>query len=415
MESYILGRSVTIDDLLTKHASEEKVFLFSGRRPKLAFEPKASLTMYWNDIDLKKIKDFCDISQLENNLIIGFFSYDLGLYINKVNPKNKTDLPLVQLHSFESWIEEDNNQAVIKYHDKKFLESINSLATQPKRKINPLKTNDGFKPTWDIHRYQTAFDRTKKYIESGDVYQINLSYPLSAVSESGAKDIFIQTQKSNQAAMTGLFQSAEFDLISLSPETFINIEGRHIETFPIKGTRAKKKNVSDEQLESSLINDKKERAELNMISDLLRNDLSIVCKPSSVKIRSRRNTTRLSQVIHTYSHITGELNPDISSVEALLKIFPGGSISGCPKKRALEVIDELEEYSRGPYTGSLFTLEANDNLEANILIRTLVKQGRNLSLPVGGGIVFDSKCQDEYQETLDKALSITQVFNQKVM
>jgi anthranilate/para-aminobenzoate synthase component I len=211
--------------------------------------------------------------------------------------------------------------------------------------------------------------------------------------------------------MAGLFQTDDFDLISLSPETFIRVGNRHIETFPIKGTQAKRKGVSDELVENSLINNSKERAELNMISDLLRNDLSIVCQPDSVKIKSERKTTSLSRVIHTYSHITGELNSGISSVQALLKIFPGGSISGCPKKRALEIIDEIEEYSRGPYTGSLFTLDAEDNLEANILIRTIIKEGDSMSLPVGGGIVFDSEYQSEYQETLDKAASITEVFD----
>jgi para-aminobenzoate synthetase component 1 len=147
-----------------------------------------------------------------------------------------------------------------------------------------------------------------------------------------------------------------------------------------------------------------------MISDLLRNDLGIVCRPGSVEIKSKQNTTKLKKVIHTYSHIVGELVPEVSSIEALLSIFPGGSISGCPKKRALEIIDELEDYSRGPYTGSLFTLDPVGNLESNILIRTLIKEGDKISLPIGGGIVFDSKSHSEYQETLDKSHSIIKTF-----
>jgi para-aminobenzoate synthetase component 1 len=326
-------------------------------------------------------------------------------------PKNKTDFPLVILYSFENWAEEEGGRMVVNYRDEKFLESIKRSVNRPRRRIRQLRTKNGFKPFWDREKYKTAFDKAKRYIKSGDVYQINLSYPLYAISDSAAKDIFVQTQAVNQATMAGVFQSDDFDLISLSPETFINIENRYVETFPIKGTRAKRDNISDDLVESSLVNDKKERAELNMISDLLRNDLGIICKPGSVKIKSTRNTTRLSKVIHTYSHITGELNPDMSPIEALLNISPGGSISGCPKKRALEIIDELEEYPRGPYTGSLFTLDAEDNLEASILIRTVVKKGNNLSLPVGGGVVFDSEYRTEYQETLDKASSITEAFD----
>lgn len=410
MKSYTLDPEVTINNLVEKYKGKEKLCLFFGRRPKFAFDPVKSLTLFWDDIDVNKIKNFCDDAQSKNNLIIGFFSYDLGLHTHKLTPKNKTGFPLVQLYSFENWVEENNGRIVVNYRNVEFLKTIKHLANAPREDSLPVKENVHFKPAWNIERYKIAFDKVEKYIKSGDVYQINLSYPLTAISDSDAKDIFVQTQKVNKAVMAGLFQSADFDVISLSPETFINIEGRRIETFPIKGTRPKKKNVSDELVAYDLVNDKKERAELNMISDLMRNDLSIVCKPSSVKVKSRQNTTNLSQVIHTFSHINGELNTGVSSIDALLKIFPGGSISGCPKKRAIEVIDELEEYSRGPYTGSLFTLDPKDNLEANILIRTLIKKGKNISLPVGGGIVFDSKCQDEYQETLDKALSITEAF-----
>lgn len=411
MKSYIFESSTIINDLVERYSARGKLFLLLGKRPKLAFNPSASLILNWNDMDIEKIKKFCGSEQSKNNLIIGFFSYDLGLYANRISSKNKTDLPMAILYSFENWLEEDNSHAVVKYRDEMFLKSIKQLVNGSKRHAQRLRTKGGFKPAWSPEKYKTAFDKAKKYIKSGDVYQINLSYPLLADSDSEAKDIFVQAQQINQAAMGGIFQADNFDLISLSPETFINIKDRCIETFPIKGTRGKKKNISDDLIENKLVNDKKERAELNMISDLLRNDLSIVCKPNSVKIKSSRNTTRLSKVIHTYSHITGELTPDTSSIEALLKVFPGGSISGCPKKRALEIIDGLEEYPRGPYTGSLFTLDSEDNLEANILIRTLVKKDKSISLPVGGGIVFDSKCQTEYQETLDKASSIIEAFD----
>ncbi len=411
MKSYIFEYPITINNLIEKYSGQEKLFLLLGSRSKLAFNPGASLALHWNNISIEKIKDFCSSEQAKNNLIIGFFSYDLGLHTHGVVPKNKTDFPLALLYSFENWIEEDDGQLIVKYHDEKFLELIKQSAGRSKKNVRrPLEKNE-FKPSWDRAKYKTAFDKAKRYIKSGDVYQINLSYPLYAISDSEAKDIFVQTQAVNQAAMAGLFQADDFELISLSPETFINIEDRLIETFPIKGTRSKKKNISDDLIENDLINDKKERAELNMISDLLRNDLSIVCRPSTVKIKSRQNTTKLSKVIHTYSHIAGELNSGISSIEAMLKIFPGGSISGCPKKRALEIINELEEYPRGPYTGSLFTLDPEDNLEANILIRTLLKRGKSISLPVGGGIVFDSEYRTEYQETLDKASSIIEAFN----
>ena len=411
MESYILGRGARINDLVEKCEENKKLCLFSGRRPKLGFEPDTSLTMGWNDINIRKIEDFCLESQRKSHLVIGFFSYELGLYTHRLNPKKRSDFPLVQLYSFENWVEEENDKTIVRYKSENFLKNIENLIKKSPRTKKHLKLDGPFRPEWDINTYKAKFETVKKYIKSGDIYQMNLTYPLSAVCESDPKDIFLQAQKINQASMAGLFQANDFELISLSPETFINIENGRIETFPIKGTKARSKDISTEQIENDLMNDKKEQAELNMISDLLRNDLSIICKPRSVKIESRKNTARLRKVIHTYSHITGELDQSVSPIQALISIFPGGSITGCPKKRALEIIDGLEEYPRGPYTGSLFTLDPQDNLEASILIRTLVKKGSSLSLPVGGGIVFDSNYRGEYKETLDKASSVIEVFD----
>ena len=411
MKSYILPGGIKISDLVEKYTSAEKLYVFQGRRPKLAFAPKDSLSLSHEDINFDKIIDFCQDNRENNNLVIGFLSYELGLYGHQLTLKNKSNFPAVELYSFANWVEEEDGAAVVKYQDENFLNTIKNLAKQPSREIKPIKLDALFQPKWDIKTYKDKFEKTKKYIESGDIYQMNLTYPLSAVCASDAKDIYIKAQKANQATMAGLFQSDDFDLISLSPETFINIEGRQIETFPIKGTRAKNTKISNKQIENELVNDSKEQAELNMISDLMRNDLGIICKPNSVKIKSRQNITRLRRVIHTYSHITGELDTELTPVEAILKILPGGSISGCPKKRALELIDKLEDYPRGPYTGCLFTLDPQDNLEANILIRTLIKQDSSLTLPVGGGIVFDSKYEDEYKETLDKASSIIEAFD----
>lgn len=410
MQSYVLNQSVNLVDLVKRSRNDEDLYLLTGKRPKLAFNPVSSLTLYWHDIDINKIKDFCDRSQSNNQLVVGFFSYELGLHTHNLTSKNKPQLPIVQLYSFEDWLEENDGKVEVKYQNSEFLETVKKWAEKPEVTPSSLATDTAFEPAWNIARYKTAFDKVKNYIKSGDIYQINLTYPLVATTASNTKNIFTQLQESNQANMAGLFQAPDFDLISLSPETFINITGGHIETFPIKGTRAKKEGVEDDLIIKDLLNDKKERAELNMISDLLRNDLSIVCKPDSVKIRSNQKTTKLDRVIHTYSHITGEVNAGVSSIEALIKVFPGGSISGCPKKRALEIIDEVEEYSRGAYTGSLFTLDPEDNLDANILIRTLIKKDQTISLPIGGGVVFDSTCQNEYQETLDKSLSITSAF-----
>lgn len=410
MKSSTLKYPYLLSDLAGVFSDETNLCYLSGKRPKMAFKPVSSLTLNWENVDLDKIKSFCRNEQSKNNLLIGFLSYDLGFYIHKIKPKNKTVFPLVKIYSFDNWIEKKEDKLVINWHDKNFFELIKKTANKSRIVPKALKLRSPFEPSWDIERYKIAFDKTKDYIRTGDIYQLNLAYPLTAVCDSSAEDIFGHIIRTNNVPMSGLFQASDFDIISFSPETFISIEKKYIETFPIKGTRAKVEGLSETTTINRLLSDRKEQAELNMISDLLRNDLGIVCKPGSVRIKSKKNTTSLNRIIHTYSHIIGELKPEISSIDALLGVFPGGSISGCPKKRAIEIIDELEEYSREAYTGSLFSLDPQDRLEASILIRTLIKKGRKISLPVGGGIVFDSKYKSEYQETIDKSLPIINSF-----
>jgi para-aminobenzoate synthetase component 1 len=149
-----------------------------------------------------------------------------------------------------------------------------------------------------------------------------------------------------------------------------------------------------------------------MITDLLRNDLAKVSRPGSVKIIEKRSIQKLTSVIHTYSKISAKLNENVSPIEALISMFPGGSVTGCPKKRAMEIIDELEPISRSAYCGSMVCISPDGNLDSSILIRTIIKKGSRLVLPVGGGIVFDSNQENEYQETLDKAASIIDCLRQ---
>jgi len=409
MKSNLNNYKGSLADLFYQSGGEDNLCFVSGQKPKLAFGPSDTLKQTWQDIDLAKIKRFCAKHQAKKNLIIGIFSYDLGLYLHGINPKNKSGLPLAHLYAFENYLEEDDG-IKITHKDPGYAAYVRDIASKPLKTGGEITLKKPFRPKWNKTGYRKAFSKAKEYIKDGDIYQINLSYPMFAKSNSAPADIFNRLLDKNRAVRAGFFDADDHQIISMSPETFININGRKILTFPIKGTRRRSPNVGDKAVIKQLLSDKKELAELNMITDLLRNDLSIVCRPDSVKIKSKRKIAKLARVIHTYSHIAGELSPEVSTIDALLKMFPGGSISGCPKKRAIEIIDELEDSARGTYTGSLFSLEPNGNLEANLLIRTIIKRGSELTLPVGGGIVYDSNSENEYQETIDKSLSITSAF-----
>ena len=209
----------------------------------------------------------------------------------------------------------------------------------------------------------------------------------------------------NKADFTAYMECGDFEILSASPERFIKISENVIETFPVKGTRPRGKNKEeDEMLKKELLESEKEKAELSMITDLLRNDMGKVCAIGSVKVIDPRIARAYTFVWHTYSHIKGILADGVSKMDALTSMFPGGSITGCPKKRAMEIIAELEWKQRGIYTGAIGYKEGEE-LNFNIAIRTIIKKGNKAYLSVGGGIVYDSTEDGEYEETLHKAKS----------
>ena len=202
--------------------------------------------------------------------------------------------------------------------------------------------------------------------------------------------------------MAYLEVSADLQILSASPERFIKTDGKMIHTYPIKGTVARGKTPEEDEAQRQiLLNSEKEKAELNMITDLLRNDLGKISKTGSVNVVEHRVARPFPSIWHSYSHVQGELA--VSPVEALLSMVPGGSITGCPKIRAMEIIHELEWCKRGIYTGTIGMIEPNGDLDFNIAIRTLIKEKTKLYLQVGGGLVYDSELDLEWEEIFNKA------------
>ncbi len=253
--------------------------------------------------------------------------------------------------------------------------------------------------------YNKQFTKIQDYINNGDCYQVNLTQRFEANSDASAVDLYFDSRKEIQTPYSCYFSfNDKQQLLSFSPEQFISINNKTIESKPIKGTIANNGTQSNIEL---LKNSQKNQAENVMIVDLIRNDLGKVCKSNTIHVPELFKVESFKNVHHLVSHIKGTLKDEVTELEAFLACFPGGSITGAPKIRSMEIINELELFSRSAYCGSVFYLNQNGKFDSNILIRTVIKNENELYCWAGGGIVADSEVQDEYQESLTKVANIT--------
>jgi len=249
--------------------------------------------------------------------------------------------------------------------------------------------------------------RVQEYVHDGDTFQTNVSQRLVAPAAVHPVAAYDALRRVNPAPYSCLLEFRAADLVSASPELLLEREGSSVRTEPIAGTRPRGETPeADEALEADLLGDEKERAEHAMLVDLERNDLGKVCAYGSVEVAEYRRVDRYSEVMHLVSDVTGRLRADESLADAVAALFPGGTITGAPKPKTMEIIDELEDTRRGPYTGGVGIFGFDGRATLNITIRTLVRHEGEYHLRVGAGIVHDSDPYREYDETLDKARAL---------
>ena len=266
----------------------------------------------------------------------------------------------------------------------------------------------------ETEQYKTAFNKIKHYIREGDCYQVNLAKRFEIRAKGDPWHAYTLLRRQNAAPFSSFFSTPHLSIMSSSPERLLKLNQGHVETKPIKGTRPRDIDnpERDIALAGELQNSIKDRAENLMIVDLLRNDLGKVCQPGSIAVPKPFALESFATVHHLVSTITGKLADDESAVSLLRACFPGGSITGAPKLRAMEIIEELEPDRRGAYCGSMAYIGFDGNMDSNILIRTLVYNNNRLRFWAGGGIVADSDVEQEYQEVHDKAAAILNVIEQ---
>ncbi len=358
---------------------------------------------------------------------IGYFSYELGRYIEQLPETTIDDLkmPLIRLCFYDRLIAYDHIEDVfwlmalslpddIETPDEK-LSALERLLSQSQniavKHPNPtdLDTIDFSQIQCNMDRdyYFKAIEKIKRYIYDGDVYQINFSQRFECDYNTNPINLFHWQNHFNPSPYSAYIDAGGFHIVSTSPEMFITINDGVISTKPIKGTRPRiNKTDIDAGNFSELLNSEKEQAELNMIIDLERNDVARICEYGTRKVIQPRTIESYPTVFHAVATVAGQLRKEITFCDILKAMFPGGSITGAPKIRSMEIIDETEPTARGVYTGSIGFLGIDGSVCLNIAIRTIIITGRKAFAQTGGGIVADSNPQAEWNETITKARAL---------
>jgi|TARA_B110000503_G_scaffold52176_1_gene83950 para-aminobenzoate synthetase component 1 len=344
--------------------------------------------------------------------LIGYFGYDLGRRLIDIpnNAQQITDLPDMRIGRF-LWalvVDHQEKRSELVFHaqcsdELKVLISSRlidlKVADQPDR----FKLNQTFAATLSEPEYKESIRAIKRYISSGDCYQTNFTQHFSAQFSGDLWPAYLALRQAVGSPYSAFWQWRDQALLCVSPERFIKLCDKQAETKPIKGTIKRGSNPEqDQQRAEQLISSAKDRAENLMIVDLLRNDLSRNCEPGSIRVPKLFELESFANVHHLVSTVTGVLAENSTPLDMLRDSFPGGSITGAPKKRAMEIIEQLEPVRRSVYCGSIGYISANQNMDSNIAIRTLIADGDTLHCWGGGGIVADSEETQEYQESIDK-------------
>ena len=423
-----------IDTIFLDSSKEDKIlskFSFIGLKPFMTFEANRNISLidgrevggnpfevlekliYKYKIEEKFYKDIPLICGA-----MGYISYDISRILEDLPDSSDEDFKISDMRFIFY-----NNIIIFDLHkNKQYITSLNGNQEEINLILNKIKKtnkieekivenkNNRFISNFDKSEYKLAISKLKDYIKSGDVYIANMTQRFYTETHEDSFEIYKKLRSINKAPFSAYMNFRDFQVISSSPERFLEINNKKVITRPIKGTRPRGSTKEEDKKNSlELLNSEKDKAELLMVVDLERNDLSKVCKPHSVKVTELFKLETYSTVFHLVSTVEGELKDDVSSIKCIKECFPGGSITGTPKIRAMEIIEELEGLKRNIYTGSIGYFDFRGNADFNIAIRTIIKKSNKAYFGVGGGITYDSNEEDEYNETLDKAKALMRV------
>lgn len=347
-------------------------------------EPKLKLENHGED-------DFKDMDLMLFDDVIAFDNFKQKIYLI-------TGVDITEAALIESKYNEANNH---------LLELKELLRKGEAKEFKPLKLNSEITPKFTNEEYGQMVEKAKNYIKEGDIFQVVLSNPLSAKAEGSLFDTYRLLRASNPSPYMFYFSSDDIEIAGASPETLVKVEKGIVSTFPLAGTRPRGKDETEDlALEKELLADEKELAEHNMLVDLGRNDIGKISSLGSVKVDKYMGIERFSHVMHIGSTVVGQLAEDKDAIDAVDSILPAGTLSGAPKFRACEIIEELEQSKRGIYGGALGYIDFSGNLDVCIAIRLVYKKNDVICIRSGAGIVFDSVPEKEAVECINKAKAV---------
>ena len=363
--------------------------------------------------------------------LVGYFSYD---YIKYSDPKLKLgehedpdfrDMDLMlfdQVIAFDHYRQKvllitgvmlDDLEKSYQKAEKKLQEMADLIRDGEKEEFPSLTLASEIKPQFPKEKYCDMVEKAKHYIHEGDIFQVVLSNPMRAKAEGSLFDTYRVLRATNPSPYMFYFSSDDIELAGASPETLVKLEDKKLTTFPLAGTRPRcKTREEDQELEAGLLKDEKERAEHNMLVDLGRNDIGKISKIGSVKVEKYMCVEHFSHVMHLGSTVVGDLREDKDAVDAVDAILPAGTLSGAPKFRACQIIEELEHSKRGSYGGAIGYLDFTGNLDTCIAIRLVYKKKGEICIRSGAGIVADSVPEKEFEECCNKARAVVQAIAQ---
>ncbi|WP_413402426.1 aminodeoxychorismate synthase component I [Pseudoalteromonas sp. KJ71-7] len=397
--------------------------------PQSTLEVKNNQTVFNNQASAKscfeKMNDELaklDTTKAAHNLPfnggwLGYFGYDLGRTIEQLpsSALNDIDLPQMAVGLYLDALIYDKQLDTWFYVSQPNVDRLwlyQQYLTQPP-KHESFSLTSQWQSNMSQRSYSEKFAAIEEYLKSGDCYQINLAQRFSARFQGSPWTAYVKLTQANKAPFSSFVNHPQGAILSISPERFIAVHDNKVETKPIKGTLPRKADALEDAKQATLLaNSTKDRAENVMIVDLLRNDLGKVAKPGSVVVPSLFAIESFPAVHHLVSTVTSTLDEGKTAVDQLEAAFPGGSITGAPKVRAMEIIEELEPHRRNIYCGSIGYISACGNMDTSITIRTLVTHQQQIHCWAGGGIVADSKVELEYQETYDKVNKILPILNE---
>jgi anthranilate synthase component 1 len=412
-------------DKIWEFNNNNSYIIKKNKKIKLKDKPEKLIEKIIEDFKFETPKNLPKIC----SLISGYFSYDSIRYIEKIpdNCKNDLLLPDVRLLRPRTLIIHDNlkkeifyicnifkDEKITNYHNRfKEIQSdlfkllIQSSIRKIDKKINKNLKNIKVKSNTSKNKFLSMVNRAKKYIKLGDIFQVVLSQRFEARLTKKPIDIYKKLRVTNPSPFMFFFNFSDFQIIGASPEILVRLRDDKITVRPIAGTRPRGKSIKEDRFyEKDLLKDKKELSEHLMLLDLGRNDAGKVSKINSVKVTESFIIERYSHVMHIVSNVVGDYNKKFSKFKSLLAGFPAGTVSGAPKIRAMEIIDELETTKRKVYAGGIGYFSANGEFDTCIALRTAVAKKNKFYVQAGAGIVADSKPLKEYEETVNKAKAL---------